>query len=315
MPKERPPVLLVACFGVDITPWRVQIARHGPGIEMRVWPDTGDVSEIDYVFVWNPPPGFWKRLPGLRAVFSMGAGVDRLLADPELPPDLPIVRMVDPSLVSGMVEFVTMRTLHYHLRMHDYARQQVAGEWRQLPSPVAAARRVGILGIGQLGQACARALAALGFNVTAWGRNPRDLPGLATYHGAEGLAAMLADCEILVCLLPLTPETEDILDARLFAKLPRGAHLINVARGRHLVEDDLLAALADGRIAHATLDVFRHEPLAEGHPFWKHSAVTILPHVAALTRPETAAATLVGNLWRHVRHEPIPDAVDRAAGY
>lgn len=310
-----PPVLLLACFGVDVAIWRDQIARNDAGIELRVWPDIGDPATIDYVLVWNPPPGFWSRLTGLRAIFSMGAGVDRLLGDPELPSAVPVIRMVDPSLVAGMVEFVIMRTLHYHLQVPAYERQQALGNWKPLPMPPRHLRRIGILGIGQLGQACADALSGLGFDVAAWGRSPRDRRNIAVHSGPDGLAAMLGRSEILICLLPLTPDTSAILNRALFAQMPLGAHLINVARGRHLVEDDLLAAIADGQIAHATLDVFEQEPLSPGHPFWANPRISVFPHIAALTRPETAAATLVANLRRHVRGESIADTVDRGAGY
>ena len=311
----RPPVLLYACFGVDPAIWEREIRRLAPTLDLRLWPETGDPAEIDYVLTWNAPRGFWQGFPNLKAIFSLGAGVDKLLTDPELPTDIPLVRMVDPGLAAGMKEFVLMRVLHYHRHMPEFAAQQAATEWRQLRAPPAAERLVGIMGLGELGETCARMLAELGFAVSGWSRRKKEIQGVATYAGTEELGAFLAASEILVCLLPLTADTENLLNATVFARLPRGAYVINVARGAHLVEQDLLEALATGQIAGATLDVFRVEPLPPDHPFWAHPAITVVPHVSALTQPQTAAKVLLDNLSAHAQGAALRHLVDRGSGY
>ncbi len=311
----RAPVLLFACFGVDAVPWSRELKRALSELELRLWPDVGDLREIDYVLTWNHPPGFLGQFPALRAIFSMGAGVDRLLLDPELPADIPLVRMADPGLAVFMKEYVLMRVLHYHRDMPAYERQQRAALWQQLPPLQTCERRVGILGVGQIGGTCARALAELGFEVRGWARSARAVPGVRVFAGRERLAEFLDGLEILICLLPLTAETRGILNGELFAQLARGAWLINLARGAHLVEADLLRALNAGELAGATLDVFATEPLPREHPFWRDPRITLTPHASALTRPQTAVPRLVQNIMRERAGQPLLDVVDRAAGY
>ena len=312
-PPPRP-VLLIACEGVDTAAWVRALGEAAPGVELRVWPDAGDPASVAFGLAWGNPPGFWRAFPNLRAIFSLGAGVDRLLADRDLP-DAPIVRMNDPSLVEAMVEFVVMRTLHHHRLIHVYERQQVAAVWRPVRPPLARNRLVGVMGLGALGGRCAQALAGLGFQVRGWSRSPRTIAGVEAFHGPAGLPSFADACEILVCLLPLTPQTHGILDAALFGRLAHQACLIQVGRGAHLVEADLLAALDSGQIAAATLDVFHQEPLPTEHPFWAHPAIRVIPHAAAFTYPETAAAVLAANLKRLQAGEPVADVVNVIAGY
>ncbi|MBB6252444.1 2-hydroxyacid dehydrogenase [Nitrospirillum iridis] len=296
--------------------WAAELNAQLPDIEVRVWPDgMGDPAEIDTALVWKPPAGLLASLPNLKVIFSLGAGVDALLADPTLP-DLPLVRMVEPGLTEGMTEYVCLHVLRWHRDAPLFEAQQRDIVWQQLThQPLARERRVGILGLGALGSDAARALKALRFDVAGWSRSPKDLDGITTYHGADGLAPFLARTDILVCLLPLTPDTEDILDAGLFAQLPRGAVVINAARGRHLVEQDLLAALDGGHLAGATLDVFRTEPLPRDHPFWTHPKVTVTPHVAAITQARTAVEQVVGGLKRLAAGQALVNLVDRQRGY
>jgi glyoxylate/hydroxypyruvate reductase A len=223
--------------------------------------------------------------------------------------------MVDPSLATGMAEFVTMQVLHYHRRMPEVAANQRARLWQPLRPPVAADRTVGILGFGQLGAYCAECLVRLGFDMAVWSRSPKNAPGMTCFAGQAELSAFLARSEIVVCLLPLTPDTVGILDAAAFAAMPRGGFVINVGRGRHVVEPDLLAALDSGQIAGATLDVFAVEPLPEAHPFWAHERVTVVPHISALTQPRTAVPVIADNIRRHRAGLPLLHAVDRARGY
>lgn len=308
------PVLLFACEGVDTLAWRDALEAALSSVELWVWPDAPDADAVVFGMAWGNPPGFWRSFPNLQAIFSLGAGVDGLLADATLPA-VPIVRMVDPSLADGMVEFVVMRTLHHHRLVHVYEQQQANATWRPLRPPRIGRRRVGVMGLGELGGRCARALADLGFQVRGWSRRPKALEGVETFHGPAGLPAFADGCEILVCVLPLTSETEGILNAQLFARLAPGACLIQAGRGAHLVEADLLDALASGRIAAATLDVFRSEPLPPEHAFWRHPGVRVIPHAAAFTYPETAAEVVAANLGRLLRGEPVADIVDPQAGY
>lgn len=295
-------------------PWIEALSSQMPELELRVWPDAGRPEDVRYALAWKPPPGMLASLPGLEVVFSLGAGVDALLQDPTLP-DLPIVRMVETGLAEGMREWVALQVLYWHRGLHAYRRQQEHARWRPLPERLARERRVGILGLGELGTVAARALAGLGFDVAGWSRTPRQIPGIDCRHGADALPGLLERSDILVCLLPLTPETRGILDAKLFDRLPEGAVVVNAGRGGHLVEADLLAALDSGRLAGASLDVFAEEPLPPGHPFWRHGSVVVTPHVAAQTHARTAAASVVAQIRRHREGLPLQHVVDRARGY
>jgi glyoxylate/hydroxypyruvate reductase len=282
---------------------------------MRVFPEIGDPAEIDAALVWKPQPGLLASLPNLKLIVSLGAGVDGLLSDPTLPRHVPIARLVDPYMTEAMSEYVLTQVLRLHRQDFLYQSQQRERVWRELPQPNAAERRVGILGLGELGSDAARKLAVMGFNVAGWSRSERRLPGIESYHGPEGLLALARRSDILVCLLPLTPETEGILNARLFAALPKGACIVNAARGAHLVEEDLMAALESGQLAAAVLDVFREEPLPPAHPFWSHPRIVVTPHAAASTHAPTAAAGVGENLRRLAEGRPLINLVDPARGY
>jgi glyoxylate/hydroxypyruvate reductase len=295
--------------------WRDQLERLTREIDIRVWPDIGDPTEIDYALVWRPEPGFLASLPNLKLILSLGAGVDHLLGDPELPRHLPIVRLVDPHMTDAMSEYVVLQVLRLHRHDLDYRAQQQERVWRELDQKNAADRRVGILGFGELGRDAAKKLKALGFDVAAWSRNEKTVAGVESYAGADGLPRLLGQSEILVCLLPLTAQTDGILSARNLALLPRGAALVNAARGAHLVEDDLLAALASGQVSGAVLDVFHDEPLPADHPFWHHPRVVVTPHVAAFTNPVTAAPIILNNIRRFEEGRPLLNRVDPVRGY
>lgn len=311
----KSPVLLFACAGVDSAPWLAGLAVEFPELEVRLWPDIGDPAEIDYAFVWKPAAEVFTGLSNLKLVFCLGAGVDALLGLNVLPRDIPLVRMVDPGLSVGMNEFVLMQVLHYHRRMHDYAALQREARWEPLDQKLPEDRVVGIMGLGNLGGACAKSLVSLGFDVRGWSRSSKRVEGVKSFAGGEELSQFLCDIEILVCLLPLTPETTGIINADLLARLPLRACLINVARGPHVVDADLLAALDKEHLAGATLDVFHQEPLASDHPYWRHPKVIVVPHSSALTQPKTAVRTLVANLRRAVNGQPIEDKVDVVRGY
>jgi len=295
--------------------WRAQLTRLTQQLDIRVWPEIGKPAEIEYALVWRPEPGFLASLPNLKLILSLGAGVDHLLGDPQLPQHLPIVRLVDPHMTAAMSEYVVLQVLRLHRRELDYRAQQEAGLWHELDQQNAVKRRVGILGLGELGRDAAKKLRALGFDVAGWSRGERTVPGVASYAGANGLPQLLGRSEILVCLLPLTAETEGILNGSTLALLPKGAALVNAARGAHLVEEDLLAALASGQISAAVLDVFREEPLPAGHPFWHHPRIVITPHVAAFTNPATAAPIILDNIRRFEEGRPLLNRIDPARGY
>jgi glyoxylate/hydroxypyruvate reductase A len=269
---------------------------------------------VDILLVANPEPGGWADWPGVRLIQSLWAGVDGLLADSTLP-DLPIARLVDPALAAAMAETVATHVLALHRRLPLYRLQQSTRLWRQWPQPAARDRRVGILGLGEMGRAAARLLLQLGFAVAGWSRGGAALEGVATHAGPDGLAPLLQRSEILVNLLPLTEATRGILNARTFALLPEGASIVNLGRGPHLVVPDLLAALGSGHLDHAVLDVFDQEPLPLESPLWHHPKLTILPHVAAVTDPRAAAALVAANVRAFREGHPLTGLVSRAGGY
>lgn len=313
--QDSRPVLLFACTGIDADDWLPALRAELPQLEIRLWPEVGRAEQINMAFVWRYPAGMLASLPNLRALFSLGAGVESILDDPQLPPTLPVVRMVDPGLAIGMNEFVLLSVLHYHRQIPLYERQQAQRRWEQHVPPLPQERRVGILGLGQLGGVCARSLAQLGFEVAGWSRTPRSVEGVRNFVGEAQLADFLQRTEILVCLLPLTRETTNLLDRRRLALLPRGACLINVGRGPQVVDEDLIAALDSGHLAGATLDVFRTEPLPPRHPFWSHPHIRLMPHISALTQVRTAVPVLAANIRRLLAGEPLHDVVDRRRGY
>jgi glyoxylate/hydroxypyruvate reductase len=295
--------------------WRPLLGALMPEHEFRFWPEIGDPAAIDYALVWQPEPGLLARLPKLKLIVNLGAGVDHLLRDPDLPRRIPIMRLVDPYMTDAMSEYVALQVLRLHRQDLDYLAQQRAGQWLERDQKNAAERPVGILGFGTMGQDAGRKLKALGFDVAGWSRTAKAVSGMATYAGPAGLDRLLARSEILVCLLPLTAATEGILDAGLFARLPRGAALVNAGRGGHLVEADLLAALASGQLSAAVLDVFREEPLPPQHPFWRHPRIIVTPHVAAETHPATAAP-IIREAIRHCAADlPVANLIDPAQGY
>jgi glyoxylate/hydroxypyruvate reductase A len=295
--------------------WAAELRKHLPELDLRVWPDIGDPHDIEEALAWHPPAGVLGTLPNLGLVAALGAGVDHLFADPAFPLEVPVVRLVDPYMTAAMSEYVQLQVLRLHRHDIDYLAQQREEVWRERPQPNAAERRVGVLGLGNLGSDAAVRLRVTGFDVAGWSRRPRKLPGIQCHHGADGLAALLARSEILVCLLPLTPETAGILDRRLFAALPRGASLVNCGRGGHLVEADLVPALDGGQLSAAVLDVFQDEPLPPGHPFWRHPRIVVTPHAAAATHAPTAAAILAENLKRRRAGRPLLNRVDPTLYY
>jgi glyoxylate/hydroxypyruvate reductase A len=302
--------------GGDAEGWRARLgAALGEAIDLRAWPALGDAAAIGIALAWKPPPGVLARLPNLRLIVSTGMGVDHLLVDPELPAGVPIVRIIDPGLVGQMAEYAIYWTLHHHRDMAAYAAQQRARIWNEVPFIDTVTRRVGVMGLGEIGADTARKLALLGFAVAGWSRSPRTIEGVTCLHGRDGFDALLRRSDILVDVLPMTPQTAGLLDARAFGLLPAGAFFINMARGGHVVERDLLAALDSGRLAGAALDVFQVEPLPADHPFWTHPRIHVTPHIAGPTNPRTAAESVAENVRRLRAGRPLLNLIDRAAGY
>ncbi len=295
--------------------WQKALLELEPDLDLREWPDIGDPNDIEYALVWQPPRGELRSYPNLKVIFSIGAGIDHLSSDPELPTDVLVVRMVEPGLTAGMTEFVVMSVLYHHRFMLDYLAQQRGHVWREIEQVPPANRRVGIMGLGVLGADAAGKLAPFGLDIAGWSRTPKELPGVTSFHGDDGFIPFLKRTDILVCLLPLTNETTGILDARAFAALPRGAALISVGRGPHVVEADLLAALDSGQLGGATLDVFRDEPLPPESPFWDHPRVVLTPHVASMTIAQSACEMVIDNIHRHKAGGPLLHVVDMARGY
>jgi glyoxylate/hydroxypyruvate reductase A len=279
--------------------------------QARAAPDS-----VTAAVVANPPPGSLQGWPALRLIQSLWAGVDRLLADPTLPVGVPLARMVDPAMNTAMAETALWATLALQRDFFSYARQQQRGQWLQHAQRRADEWPLLVLGQGQMGRTAARALVAAGYPVTGWSRSEGAAdPGVRRLHGEAALWSTLPQTRVLINLLPLTAQTAGLLNARLFDALPRGAAVVNLARGRHVVDADLLAALHSGQLAHAVLDVFQHEPLPAGHPYWTHEHVTLLPHVAAQTDARSAAAVAVANLRALRDGGEIRHRVDLNRGY
>jgi glyoxylate/hydroxypyruvate reductase A len=276
--------------------WLDQLRACGPEFAFAPWPDLDHREAIEAAVVWRPPAGMFERLPNLRLICAMGAGVDYLF-DPGIdPPDVPIVRLVDPVMSARMAGYVLAATLYHQRQLGLYREQQRAAVWRQAMHRDTAEVRVGVMGLGAMGRASAELLAAVGYDVAGWSRRPRSLPEVQCYAGSDQWPRFLARSDVLVCLLPLTPATRGILDRKTFDALPDGAVVINAARGDHLIEADLIHALDHGHLAGAALDVFSIEPLPADHPLWRHPKVLITPHVASLSNPATGAAQIVAAL-------------------
>jgi glyoxylate/hydroxypyruvate reductase A len=294
--------------------WVGSIQALDPAIRFHTWPDWGNPDEIDFVIVSGQMPGDFSIFRNLKAIQSTWAGVNHLLRG-KLPPGVPIARMVDRGLSTGMVEYLVYHTLDALRDGRKLRRAQAEGDWVSLPQKSAHDFPVGILGLGTLGGDTAAKLLSLGFPVSGWSRTPKSLPNVQGFHGQAELRAFLSELKLLICLLPLTPETENILNADLFAALPDGAILVNAGRGAYLNEVDLLAALDSGKLDYAVLDAFREEPLPLDHAFWRRDDIVITPHSAAITRAGTGAADILENYRRALAGEALLNPVDPARGY
>ena len=311
--------ILLAVTGLDPTSWEARFRTLAPQRDVRLPTRLGDPADITYACAWQAPSGLLAGLPHLQAIFSLGAGVDHLIADPALP-DVPVVRIVDPDLTMRMTEYVVLHVLMHHRRQRLYDAQQRQRRWHEHGQPPASAVAVGVMGLGVLGCDAARALCRLGFRTAGWSRTPKSLSGIDTFHGNDGLDAFLRRTEILVCLLPATASTQGILRLELLRKLERdggagGAYLINAGRGALQIDADILAALDEGTLAGATLDVFPTEPLPVASPLWMHPKVTVTPHNAAASDPRALVANILRQIDRFEAGLPLEHVTDRSVGY
>lgn len=295
--------------------WLRRLRAAAPELEFVLWPEIGRAEAIDAAVVWQPPPGLLEGLPNLRCICALGAGVDDLFAPGLRLPDVPIVRIADPVMAERMASWVLAAVLHWQRDFHLYLAQQREQRWSKHAHPDLGEVRIGIMGLGVMGRAAAEMLARVGFAVAGWSRSPKAVSGIESFAGEADRRRFLARSDYLVCLLPLTPQTRGILNAKTFAALPEGAVVINAGRGEHVVEADLLAALESDRLRGAVLDVFVPEPLPPDHPFWAHPKIVVTPHVASITNPATGAAQIADAL-RAVRDGREPaNLVDRERGY
>jgi len=315
MDKRR---LRIALDPTEMAPWiaAMQAALDETGLPVVIADDSVPDAEIDYL-VYNYDSGLTDFAPfgRLRAILNTWAGVETVVGKLDWPADVPFCRMVEPGLTEGMVEYFTGHTMRYHLDIDRALADSAAAHWQQWTPALARDRVVGVLGLGALGKATAERLALLGFQVSGWARSDKTIQGVTCLHGADGLTALLSRSEILIVILPLTPETSNVLNAETLALLPKGACIINAGRGPLIDDDALLRAMASGQIRHATLDVFRTEPLPGDHPFWRHPRVTVTPHIAAVTRANTGCMAIAEQIRRDLAGQTLCHIVDRARGY
>ncbi|WP_299707911.1 glyoxylate/hydroxypyruvate reductase A [uncultured Pontibacter sp.] len=295
--------------------WADALRERRPGLEVRTYPETVPADEVEFALAWNHPLGAFKDFPNLKCIASTGAGVDHILRDPELPEGVQITRIVDEDLTQDMGMFVTALVLNHVRCLHGYKDAQREHAWKQHRYLRTADVVIGVMGMGVLGSHTAKQLSNLGFKVHGWSRSTKLLEGIGTYAGPEELEAFLSKSDILICLLPLTKKTSGVLNKELFSKLPKGAHVINVARGEHLVDEDLIEMLDNGHLSGASLDVFREEPLPAEHPFWEHPQINVTPHIASITNPASAVSQILENYDRMRHGEPLINVVSQTKGY
>lgn len=305
---------LILSYPERVETFRRLFAEHLPEVTFASDAAAVDPAEVRFLMTWQFPPALDTLYPNLELVFSTGAGIDQVVSAP-LPPKARLVRMIEGGLTSLIREFAVMSVLALHRQMPAYLDQQRRGEWTPLPFTYADERRIGILGLGELGLAVIDALRPFGFPLSGWSRSPKQIEGVTCHSGTEGLSDMLGQTDILICLLPLTPETRGILNAELLGRLPMGAGLVQIGRGGHNDQEAMLAALDEGRLSGAVIDVTEPEPLPSDHPLWRHPKVILTPHVAGHSRADSAAEATIANIRRHLAGETPRGLVDRNRGY
>jgi glyoxylate/hydroxypyruvate reductase A len=308
------PVMLLKTDARD-QEWINAFARVMPELELRVWPQVGDLKQITCALLWDPPAELFSGLENLEVIFSIGAGVDSLLRCPTLPTAVPIVRMVEPELTAGMVEFCLFQVLRFHRLMHCYERQQAQYVWKELPQLPARDTTVGVMGMGVLGLALAKQLQSLNYNVIGYRRHPEPSDTKEMFCGQAQIEAFLRQAMILVLVLPATAQTRHIINRDTLAMLPPKACLVNAGRGELINEEDLLMALDSGQLQAAALDVFSKEPLPADHPLWSHSGIFLTPHIASITHPPTACRYIADAIHSYRSERAWPTLVELGSGY
>lgn len=307
--------LLLIAPNRDLSSWTEALKNEDPNLNIEIWPEVQDKKKVQFAVCWNQPEHILDQYPNLKAVSSLGAGADHLLKDESLPDSVDICRVVSPSLIQQMKEYVLAATLNIQRNFVHYIRQKDAGKWQAHNHPLADDLSVGVMGLGKLGQPVARQLAQLGYQVSGWSRSEKDLQNVNTFAGSEQQASFLSGVQILICLLPLTSETDGILNLKLFKQLEQSAWIINVARGEHLVDEDLIYALDSNILQGAWLDVFSEEPLPDKHAFWNRSNIIVTPHIASVTKPSEVAGQIIDNYKRALSGMELNHEVDREKGY
>ena len=299
--------------------WRDAFHAVDPNIDFRSYPDwgdPGDISDDTYTLVWEPKPGLLKEYKNSKVTFSVGAGIDHIMRDPDLPTDIPIVRMADDGLKEGMVEFIVMSVLMQHRSMPELLYAQSQKKWARIFAPPASSIKVGIMGYGALGQKCAEALKPLGYQINSWSKSKKDEEtGVTHYTGMDELDNFLVNTNIVVGLLPNTAETTNLLDENRLSKLPRKASVINAGRGNLVNINDLIKLLDNNHLNSAILDVFEEEPVPDTHPLWEHPKIIVTPHIAAVTRPTTAAEYVMRNIKNMNNGRPLENVLNIQRGY
>jgi len=298
----------------DLTPFRDALLALDDNLDVEIWPDISSKERVTYAVAWNQPEGLFSLFPNLNVISSLGAGVDHLIQDDSIPEHVEITRVVAPGLTEQMCDFVTMSVLNMIRDVKQYHRQQSQARWNVVNRTPKNSLKAGIMGLGELGERTAIRLVSNGFRVSGWSRTRKSIDGVTTYSEDE-LDRFLADTNILICLLPLTSETTDILSLKVFKQLKKPAFLLNAARGEHLVEEDLLYALDMNLLEHAALDVFKNEPLPDSHPFWSREKITITPHIASVTDPHEIADLILDNYKRMLSGQELNNRVDRQKEY
>jgi len=295
--------------------WKRQLSELLPEHSVLPYSEVKTCSDVEIAVVWRPPDGWLAGLPNLRLVVSIGAGIDHIVQDPSYPAHIPVLKTTGPDMIQRMREYIVLHVLRFHRELPTLQLQQSQRRWKSVATPVAQQRKVGIMGMGGMGQAASQSLVELGFDVRCWSRNPKTLHRIKSFSGDEQLEGFLCGIDILVCLLPLTNATKGILSRELFTHLAKGACIINAARGQHLIEKDLLEALDTGQVSQATLDVFTTEPLPEDHAFWQHPNILITPHVASLIDPVSGGRIISENIKRFERGEMLQEITQASQGY
>jgi len=307
--------IVIICPDFDTRAWEDALWEENPDLEIEVYPDDTHRENTDFILTWNPPEGVFKHYPNLKVVASMGAGIRHITRNKSLGEEVVVTKIEDEQLIEDLQYFVLTSVLNYCRNIPYYVRQQLQKKWHRIPYLQPKETRVGVLGLGNIGLPVAQLLVKNNFKVRGWSNSKKEIKNITAFAGRSEFPKFLKDLNVLVCLLPLTDDTEDILNEDLFAQLPNGAFLINVGRGAHLVESDLLEALDNESLSGAALDVFQDEPLPKDHPFWGNKKITITPHTASVTKPASVAYQIIENYKRFQTGKELKHTISRDKGY